>query len=104
MQDSISNSYKKWHFFFFFFFKELYSVHFHIHFLPDLIGLYPCEFVTLSCSICVLTHCIMNGVSYCINSLIYHVSDAELRCVSVWVLDSLYVLCSITRSLLHGCQ
>ena len=98
MQDSINNSYKKMvQFFSFTVFTST------IFFLPDLFGLYPCEFVTLSCSICVLTYCIMNGMSYCINSLIYHVSDAELRCVSVWVLDSMYVFCFITHTLIHGC-
>ena len=52
---------------------------------------------------CVLTHFIMNGMSYCINSLVRHVSDTELRCVSVRALQRLYVFTSITHSLIYSC-
>lgn len=65
----------------------------------DLFGVYPGEFVTQSHRICVLTHCIMNGMSYCVNSLVHHVGNAELRSVGVRTLESRYVLRSITHSL-----
>ena len=52
---------------------------------------------------CVLTHFIMNCMSYCINSLVNHVSDSELRCVSVLAGERLNVFSSITHSLIFGC-
>ena len=68
----------------------------------DLFGVYPGEFVTVSCRISVLTHCIMNGMCDCINSFVHHVSDSELRCVCVLALECLYVFRSITHSLVYG--
>jgi len=53
-------------------------------------------FVTLSCEICFLTHCIVNGMCYCINSLVHHVSNSQLRGFSVRALERLYVFSSIT--------
>ncbi len=66
----------------------------------DLFGLYPNEFVTQNCRIGVLTHYIMNGMCYCINSFVNHVSEAKLRCVGVRAVKCLHVFGSIAHTFL----